>query len=285
MIDFRYHAMSLAAVFVALAVGLLLGVTLGDTNLIADVRGNLEESLKQDLNEARSVAGERKDALERQNEFLGATYGRLVNGTMNGERVATLGSARTAQSTLKAVTGAVEPAGADLVYIAQLLAKPQYAKIAAALGVARLIPDATPTAAEADQLGRAVGRRLARGRNMGVMRRLVFRRFSGDFQRARLFAYARQEPADARSDADRVFDGFERGVVAGLTQQADRVVGVESGTTMPSNIKWYESLGLSSVDNVEDYSGHYTLVAIFNGAKGQYGQKRSADSLVPQVGP
>lgn len=285
MIDFRYHAMSLAAVFVALAVGLLLGVTLGDTNLIADVRGNLEASLKKDLSDARRQASDRQDQLDRQDEFLGATYQHLVRGSLRGQRVATLGSAKTAQSTLKAVTGAVEPAGADLVYIAQLLARPQYQKIAGALGLQRLVPDATPTPAQADQLGRAVGRRIARGKDAGTMRRFVFRRFSGDFRRARLFAYARQEPPTQATDGGAVFDGFERGVVAGLTQQADRVVGVESSTTAPSNIKWYESLGLSSVDNIQEFSGHYSLVAIFNGAKGQYGSKKSADSLIPQVGP
>jgi hypothetical protein len=285
MIDFRYHAMSLAAVFVALALGLLLGVTLGDTNLVSDVRGNLEDSLKKDLTESRQQSGDRKQQIERQNEFLGSAYPQLVQGRMAGDRVATLGSAGVAQSTLKSVTRAVEPAGANVEYIAQLLAKPQYAKIAAALDLNDVVKDETPTPAEADELGRAVGRRLARGRNTGVMRRLVFSRLSGDLKRARFFAYARQEPTDADSDEGKVFDGFERGVVAGISQQADRIAGVENTTTEPSNIKWYNSLGLSTVDDIQDFAGYYSLVSIFNGAKGDYGYKDSADSIVPQVGP
>lgn len=285
MIDFRYHAMSLAAVFVALAVGLLLGVTLGDTSLVSDVRGGLEDSLKGDLNEARQESSDRKDQIERQNEFIGAAYPQLVDDRMAGDRVATIGSATVAQSTLKSVTRAVEPAGANVEYIAQLLAKPQYAKIAAALDLNDIVKDETPTAEETDQLGRAVGRRLARGRNTSVMRRLVFSRLSGELKRARYFAYARQEASDADTDEGKVFDGFERGVVAGLSQQAVRVVGVESSTTEPTNVKWYNSLGLSTVDDIQDFSGYYSLVSIFNGAKGDYGYKDSADSIVPQVGP
>lgn len=285
MIDFRYHAMSLAAVFVALALGLLLGVTLGDTNLISDVRNNLEESLKRDLTEAHRQSDQRKDELDRQREFLGAVYPQVVRGDLAGERVATVGSAGVAQSTLRSVTRAVEPAGADVVYVAQLLAKPQYTKIAEALGLSALFEGDSPSAKEADQLGRAVGRRLARGRNVVVMRRLVFSRFSGTFGRAHLFAYARQQPPGNKSAQSKVFDGFERGVVAGLSQQADRVAGVENTTTEPSNINWYNSLGLSTVDNIQDYSGYYALVAIFNGAKGDFGSKDSAGSLVPQVGP
>lgn len=285
MIDFRYHAMSLAAVFVALALGLLLGVTLGDTSLVADARGGLEDSLKGDLNEARQESSDRKDQIERQTEFMGAAYPQLVNDRMAGQRVATIGSAGVAQSTLKSVTRAVEPAGANVAYIAQLLAKPQYSKIANALDLEDVVKDETPTAAEADQLGRAVGRRLARGRNTTVMRRLVFSRLSGDIKRSRLFAYARQEPTDADTPEGKIFDGFERGVVAGLSQQAARVAGVENTTTEPSNIEWYNSLGLSTVDDIQDFAGYYSLVAIFNGAKGDYGYKDTADSIVPQVGP
>lgn len=285
MFDFRYHAMSLAAVFVALALGLLLGLTLGDANLISDVRGNLEASLKNDLNDARRQAGERKDRIERQNEFIGVLYTQLVRGDLAGDRIAQLGSAGVAQSTLRSVGRAVGPADAEVSYVAQLSAKPEYKKIAAALGISRLIKRDQPTATEAERLGRAVGRRLAGGRNTAVMRRFVFSRLSGSYQRSRLFVYARQQQADFESPAGEAFDGFERGVVSGLAEPADRVAGVESTTTSPSNIEWYNSLGLSTVDNIEDYAGYYALVAILGGAKGDFGTKQTAGSLVPEVGP
>jgi hypothetical protein len=284
MIDFRYHAMSLAAVFVALALGLLLGVTLGDTNLISNARGSLESSLKSDLKDAHEVSDARKQTIEQQQEFIAAAYPQLVRGDLAGRRVATIGSAKVAQSTLRSVTRAIEPAGAKTAYVAQLLAKPQYKKIASSLGVQRTIDGSTPTTTEANRLGRAVGRRLAQGKNADVMRRLVFSRLSGSFQRAQLFAYARQATPQETAGDEKVYDAFERGVVAGIAQQASRVAGVESTTTSPSNIKWYNSLGLATVDNIQDFSGYYSLVAIFNGAKGDYGTKDTAGSLMPQVG-
>lgn len=285
MIDFRYHAMSLVAVFVALAVGLLLGVTIGDTNLLASVQGNLEESLKQDVNEARQEASDSRDAIERQNDFIASAYPQLVAQRLDNQRVATIGSADTAQETLRSVSRAVEPAGADVRYIAQLLEKPQYEKIASALDVADLLEGDELTLRQTDQLGRAVGRRLARGRDRATMRRLVFSRLSGDIVRVRLVAYARQVPegTDIVSAEWKLFDGFERGVVAGLTQQVERVSGVEETTTEPTNIEWYNSLGLSTVDDIQEFAGFYSLVQIFDGAKGDYGTKRSAEAIVPQV--
>lgn len=277
--------MSLVAVFVALAVGLLLGVTIGDTNLLSSVQGNLEESLKKDVNEARQQASDTRDQIESQNDFIGSAYPSMVDGLLRGQRVATIGSADTAQRTIRSITRAVEPAGADVRYIAQLVEKPQYEKIAAELGVSDIVSGGELTPRKTDQLGRAVGRRLARGRDATTMRRLVFSRLSGDIARVRLVAYARQVPAETNTDSEEwaLFDGFERGIVAGLTQQVDRVAGVEESTTEPSNIEWYNSLGLSTVDDIQTFAGFYSLVLIFDGAKGDYGTKETADAIAPQA--
>lgn len=283
MIDFRYHAMSLAAVFVALALGLLLGVTIGDTNLISKARGGLEASLKSDVNEARQQASDTQAEIDRQNDFISSAYPQLVGGTLSGSSVATLGSADVSQLTLKSVTRSVVPAGADVSYIAQLLAQPQYSKIAAALEIPEVVNSTDPTAKQTDQLGRAVGRRLARGRDRAVMRRLVFSRLSGNIGRVDLVAYARQEAGVNDDNLAKLFDGFERGIVAGLSQQTARVVGAETSQTKPSNIKWFNSLGLSTVDDVQDFAGFYALVQLFAGAKGDYGYKKTADAIIPQV--
>ena len=50
MFDFRYHALSLAAVFLALVVGLLLGVAIGDEELVScaeDIRDSLREDVRR----------------------------------------------------------------------------------------------------------------------------------------------------------------------------------------------------------------------------------------------
>ncbi len=38
MFDYRYHALSLAAVLFALAVGVLIGVAIGDSNLVSSAK-------------------------------------------------------------------------------------------------------------------------------------------------------------------------------------------------------------------------------------------------------
>ena len=55
MFSFRYHAMSLGAVFLALGIGVLLGVALGENGVVSGASKNLEKSLRGDLDNARST--------------------------------------------------------------------------------------------------------------------------------------------------------------------------------------------------------------------------------------
>ena len=64
----RYHAASLAAVFLALAVGILIGAGLGD-NLLSDTEENLRESLEGDIEDARGEADELQVQLDRERAF------------------------------------------------------------------------------------------------------------------------------------------------------------------------------------------------------------------------
>ena len=168
--------MSLVAVLVALALGLLLGVTIGDKNLVSNFQGNLEKSLRDDVNNATNDADTAKKQLDQQNEFISAAYPQLVENRLFGQQIAFIGTAGVSRANLKGVTSAVEPAGAKIGYAGELLAKPQYQEMAAAIGQPDLIDSDKPTSKQTDQLGRAVGRRLARGRDRAAMRRFVFSR-------------------------------------------------------------------------------------------------------------
>ena len=48
MLDFRYHALSLVAVFLALGIGIVLGATLGDS-VVSQANKDVRSSLRGDL--------------------------------------------------------------------------------------------------------------------------------------------------------------------------------------------------------------------------------------------
>src|SRR3954453_1294971 len=87
MLDFRYHALSLVAVFLALAIGIVLGVTIGDS-LVSDAERSLRGGLRADVENARSNAAQARDNVSARDRMLDQLYPQLVATRLNGERIA-----------------------------------------------------------------------------------------------------------------------------------------------------------------------------------------------------
>ena len=118
MINFRYHIVSLTAVFLALGVGLLLGTTFLDDALEDQLRGDLEE-LESDLDRA----GDRNAELQREldtfeeeagglDEQLGA---RLFDRQLLGQPVLVVAPRGIDDGLVERVTTALEQADADVM--------------------------------------------------------------------------------------------------------------------------------------------------------------------------
>jgi len=86
MIDFRYHLVSIVAVFLALAIGIVLGSTELQGSTINGLR-TLSDSLKSQL----SAAGAQRDAYQQQasasDAFLQTAEPKLLNGMLAGGKI------------------------------------------------------------------------------------------------------------------------------------------------------------------------------------------------------
>src|SRR5687768_18311486 len=87
MFDFRYHVTSLAAVFIALVIGILVGVAISGRSLIRDTERRVLENdiaeLEQQLSDAERQV-ERHNALE---EYERQTYLAVMEGRLADRRV------------------------------------------------------------------------------------------------------------------------------------------------------------------------------------------------------
>ncbi|HEV2774799.1 MAG TPA: copper transporter, partial [Solirubrobacteraceae bacterium] len=118
MFDFRYHALSLAAVFIALVVGLLLGVAIGDKEgLVSSARQDLRSSLRADVRQASRERDEAKQRLREQEQFSDAAYPILTRDQLRGLRIGlvVLGDDGRAPDLVRR---ALEPTGAALALVA-----------------------------------------------------------------------------------------------------------------------------------------------------------------------
>src|SRR6478736_1736658 len=119
MFDLRYHVASLTAVFVALVIGILVGIGLSGKGFVNDAeRANLTGRIA-DLQHERDVAKASLDAANRGARALGdfadAAYPSIVPGRLDGKRVAVLFVGPVDQSVSFAVGRGVRDAGGTVV--------------------------------------------------------------------------------------------------------------------------------------------------------------------------
>src|SRR6476661_9173502 len=82
----RYHAFSLIPLFLALAIGILIGAEFGG-DALTNTRKNLEQSLTGNLQDARERADELNGKLGRSDEFASRVYPALVRDRLAGRRI------------------------------------------------------------------------------------------------------------------------------------------------------------------------------------------------------
>src|SRR6266516_258491 len=92
MFDLRYHVASLAAVFLALVIGILVGVGISDTGYVdKGYRGLLEQriaKLQSDLSDARTHADNLAAQQRATQAFVTATYPELMTNRLRGKNIA-----------------------------------------------------------------------------------------------------------------------------------------------------------------------------------------------------
>jgi Copper transport outer membrane protein, MctB len=113
MIDFRYHLVSIVAVFLALAIGLVLGSTELQGNTL-DVLKTANNNLSSQLNDTRA---QRDTALQQANAgqaFAQANETVLLKNLLAGQRVVLITDDGADNGTVSAITSAAKDAGATI---------------------------------------------------------------------------------------------------------------------------------------------------------------------------
>ncbi|NHC14237.1 copper transporter [Motilibacter deserti] len=111
MIDFRYHLVSLIAVFLALAVGVVLGAGPLDDPIGQTVESRAD-ALSQSNNELRDDKAELADQISGYEDFITRTTPALVGGRLEGTTVALVGMPGVTEGQAETARAGLEAAGA-----------------------------------------------------------------------------------------------------------------------------------------------------------------------------
>jgi hypothetical protein len=283
MFDVRYHALSLAAVFIALVVGLLLGVAIGDKELVSSARNDVRNSLRRDVAQANNQRDDARAQLADEQRFVGAAYPILTGNHLVGRKIGLvlLGGDKDAPGI---VDKALEPTGADLKGVAVMRDNVDLEQLAGRAGGTRY----AALNRKPDLLGdfaKRIGIQIVTGgRLIGNARTALMSSLSGQFGGLDGVVVMRSTdtPPGDKQATDRL-DALQDGIARGLVASGANVVGIEQRDSDPSYVGWYREREMSSVDNVDEAAGRAALVFVLGGSDGAFGRGGSAHALLPPV--
>jgi Copper transport outer membrane protein, MctB len=279
----RYHAASLAAVFLALAIGILIGVGLGG-NVLSGTEESLRDSLEGDIDEARAEADDLRTDLERERAFSSRAYPALVGDSLRGRRIGVLAFGELPSDLASDVEEALEPTGGELVEVAVAVIPPDADALASQLGPGRLsLADEDPAVLE--ELGLRLGSQfvLGDGGQLEKVRNILFSRLSGEGGELDGVILVRGPEPELEPENRAAADALESGLVGGVAETGVPAVGVERSDAEDSSVSFFQPQGVTTVDSVDLTSGQAAMVFAMLGAKGNFGIKSSANSLLPEL--
>ncbi len=278
----RYHATSLIAVFLSLAIGILIGAEFGG-DALTSTRRDLENSLVGNLQDARSRADDLSGELARANEFGDRVYPVLTRERLEGKRIGVVAFGGLPSEQLSAVEDALAPTGAKLVGVGVVREPVDLGALASDLSSTRLF-DLKENPESLTILGTGVGRQLVVGGTLPeTVRGSLFSRASGSFGALDGMILVRSQPQDMGPVQRGTAGQLEAAMLNGMKKAFTPLVGIETSSAEPSSISFFKANDVSSVDDVQLTAGKLAMVLILLGSEGSFGTKSTADRLLPDL--
>ena len=288
MFDLRYHVASLTAVFLALVIGILVGVGISGRGFVTDAeRRNFDSriaALDGQLEEEEARADDLEQRQDAAQEFVEGAYPVLVNDRLAGVDVAVLvvGSADT---TLDWVLRAIDESDAQLIRMRVIRAPLRFEEIETIL-LSRASLGGYVGDEYVEDLGRDLGRELVVGGDTplwdALSPELVIERAGESTDAADALVVIRSAPPQGGDTAR-----FLAGLYAGLASAGAPVVGAELSRVLQSAIPVFQRYRMSTVDGIDTPVGRLGLVLLLAGAEqGNYGVRDTAeDGILPPIEP
>src|SRR3954452_10604514 len=266
----RYHATSLIAVFIALAVGILVGAQFGG-DALNNTRRDLEHSLVGNLQDARSRADELNADLNRSDEFAERVYPALTRERLRGKRFAILALGGLPSPVTDEVEEALGPTGGRLVGVGVVREPVDVNGLAEDLAKTRF--SALRTNSDGlTELGTGLGRQLVLGGTLPeVVRGHLLSRASGSFGGLDGVIVVRDQPEEMGTVQREKTNQLEAALMDGITATRRPAAGVETSSDDSSSISFFQANGLASVDDVDMTAGKLATVFALLGAGGSFG--------------
>lgn len=257
MPDLRYHVISLISVFLALAIGVLLGIAMADRNIITDQLQSEVSGIQEQLDEQRELISERNQQISDQERLLEEMSQVMLTESLQGYDVALVLGPWADDAVADEVQNAVfNEAGADLTARKRLPT-----------------PDPSGATTPGDVGPQTVYANEARD-TLGTL----------NIQSPDVIIYigGGEPPPEISENSVQALEEAQRAMFGIWLESGVRVIATETSDTQRTEIPLFQDMGITSVDYVDSSAGRAALVELADSfEEGSYGTKPSASAVFP----
>jgi hypothetical protein len=302
LISFRYHLVSIVSVFLALALGVLVGTTVVNQGVIDDLNNRVNSSVKR-AEEARQQVGDLQEQLKSGGSFASAAEPLLVEGRLTGNEVVIVTQEGVDAGDLERVRRALQDAGGKVVAELVITRRMALTEEAARAELAELV--GSSQSADPVALAEAAAQRLASRLTAGpglpeedlldLLRTAGFLVLRGGGTSEDIGTTFQSVVLLAGGNDPRVVDParFLQPLATSLVESSRPLVAAETTETVPPFVALIRNNGaldgdLVTVDNADQIPGRVAIVLGLRdllaspGRGGDYGVKDGASAILPR---
>ncbi|HHV06796.1 MAG TPA: copper transporter [Firmicutes bacterium] len=270
-INIRYLVITLAAVFIALGIGILIGFQLDSQDIILQQQQDLIKSMETKFNQLTQANQDLETEIkklqnnaEQDEVFMKSIFADYVNYKLSGLNIAIIET--SGNQLYPHLRYALNMAGANIstsiVVTDKILTVTEEEKSQLDLPIATVIANA-----------------IAHGdtEDLNYLRQKGFIEARGDFTIVPDYVIL----AGGNSEENTKAEIVDVPLIRELKRNYISLVGVEASDAEYSYMNHYKKERISTVDNVDTVIGQTSLVLVMTGAEGNYGIKASANALIP----
>ncbi len=284
-INMKYYVVTISAIFIALGIGILIGFNLDGEMFFSEqqtqIIQKLEERLvevnaqKEDLELAVQIFEKNREEL---NSYIENNSGAIIESKLEGK---TIGMVYTTEDYFYPnVAGFIQKASGQVAF--ELVLKDT---LADELDITAFNQEMETEFESKDDLVEYILKSIIEDRNFEFANALSekgyvkFTLYSEDgFTAVDSVVIAVGSLGENKAKMD-LFDG---NITRYLNQKNIDAVGIEKKNVEFSYVPYYQKSKTSTIDNVDGITGKISLVMALGGKNGHFGEKETAEELVPK---
>jgi hypothetical protein len=266
MPDLRYHLISLISVFLALAIGILLGVAMADRGVVSDRMQAEITSIEQQLDQQQREIGKQNERIDEQELMLERMSEVMITNSLQGEDVALVVGPYADPDTYQAVQSDLSEAGANITTVETL--EP---------------PDPTEITGQ-ELTAQEATTQLKSGYATDVARNVLgYTGEDGEFPEIVVFVGGGEIPDGVPPGTLEALKAVQRTMFEMWLDAGVRVIGAESSDAGRTEVPLFQIVGIPSVDNADQPAGRAAIIecAATEDCEGAYGIKDTASEPFP----